>query len=401
MKCLLCLLISLLWLTPAVARAGDPTFAGEWDTTFGRMTLEADAAAVHGTYAVAGGAVNEISGTLTGLTWEFTYTEPGVEGEGSFTLAADGQNFTGRWREKGAGHWQPWTGRRPAAAAGGFSGVWKTTFGPMRLVQNGTAVTGCYHFQGQAELEGTVKGGALKITYTEPTGVKGSAEFTLSKEGKSISGTWKTNDGKQGGEWNGTRVPPVAGRSWLVVLEAHWESNLQQPEYSYGDMLRQFFTRVPGISVRHRYFDDRDDFATWCAELPYLNEPAVVYVASHGSPEGITVGKTVLSGEFIGRQLRHAPEVKLVHLGSCLTMSGPAPAALRKACDRPLPVSGFTKVADWAGSAVIDFAYLDLILSRGMAPGEAVRQISKSVTFAGEQEAPGSAIKPAGLKIVE
>jgi hypothetical protein len=62
---------------------------------------------------------------------------------------------------------------------------------------------------------------------------------------------------------------------------------------------------------------------------------------------------------------------------------------------------GFTKVADWAGSAVIDFSYLDLVLSRGIAPGEAVRQVRRSVSFAGEEELADVAIRPAGLKIVE
>jgi hypothetical protein len=66
-----------------------------------------------------------------------------------------------------------------------------------------------------------------------------------------------------------------------------------------------------------------------------------------------------------------------------------------------LPVSGFTKVADWAGSAVIDFSYLDLVLSRDVAPKEAVRQIRKNVSFAGDDKSIDSSIKPAGLKIVD
>ena len=82
-------------------------------------------------------------------------------------------------------------------------------------------------------------------------------------------------------------------------------------------------------------------------------------------------------------------------------MVGGAPAALRKASGHNTPVSGFSRVADWAGSAVIDFAYLDLILSRGIAPGEAVRQIRKSMSFAGEEDSPGSVIAPAGLSIIE
>jgi hypothetical protein len=250
-------------------------------------------------------------------------------------------------------------------------------------------------------VSGQIKDGTLQFTYTEPAGDKGSGEFRIGADGSGFTGTWKTSDGKQNGVWEGTRVKPIAGRTWLVVLEAHWESGLQQPEYSYGDMLRHFFSRVPSVEVRHRYFDGKEDFAKWCSELAYLNEPAVFYVSSHGSDKGITVGSEVLSGDFIGSKLRFAPEIKLVHLGACLTMSGGAPAALRKACGLNVPVSGFTKVADWAGSAVIDFSYLDLVLSRKMKPGEAVRQIQNNVAFAGEKDVPNCVIQPAGLKIVE
>ena len=76
----------------------------------------------------------------------------------------------------------------------------------------------------------------------------------------------------------------------------------------------------------------------------------------------------------IGEQLREASSVKLIHLGACLTMAGSAPQEIRKASKLSVPVSGYTRTADWAGSAVIDFAYLDLVLSRQMAPGEAVRE---------------------------
>jgi hypothetical protein len=383
------------------ARAAEPTFAGEWETTYGHMELTLSGNEVKGTYQVPGGPSNDIHGPVEGSKWRFAYTEPNATGEGSFTMSKDGMSFTGQWREKGSVQWQPWAGRRAGAEVQDFSGVWNTSFGLMRLIQKDTTVTGCYSYAGQAEVTGQVKAGVLQFTYTESTGDKGSGEFKLSADGSGFTGTWKTTDGKQGGAWQGTRVKPMAGRTWLVVLEAHWESGLQQPEYSYGDMLRHFFSRVPSVEVRHRYFDGKPDFASWCAELPYLNEPAVFYISSHGTEQGISVGKEVLSGEFIGSQLRYAPEVKLVHLGSCLTMSGSVPDALRKASGLNVPVSGFTKVADWAGSAVIDFSYLDLVLSRQMKPGEAIRQIRSSVTFAGEKDTPDCAIKPAGLKIVE
>jgi hypothetical protein len=98
--------------------------------------------------------------------------------------------------------------------------------------------------------------------------------------------------------------------------------------------------------------------------------------------------------------LRHAAGLQLVHLGSCLVMAGPAPAEIRKASGLNIPVSGYTRVADWAGSAVIDFAYLDLVLSRRLPPAEAVAQLLRTVTFAGDVDLPDSAIKAAGLTIV-
>jgi hypothetical protein len=132
-----------------------------------------------------------------------------------------------------------------------------------------------------------------------------------------------------------------------------------------------------------------------------MNEPVVLYISSHGTEQGITVGKETLTGDFIGRQLRHASDLKLVHLGACLAMAGETPRKIREASGLDVPVSGYTKVADWAGSAVIDLSYLDLVLSRQLEPGEAVRQMRENVTFAGEAETNGCVISPAGLKIVE
>jgi hypothetical protein len=54
----------------------------------------------------------------------------------------------------------------------------------------------------------------------------------------------------------GVRVAPVPGRKWLVVLEAHYENNLAEQEYSFGQMLKAFFARTPEVQVRHRFFHD-------------------------------------------------------------------------------------------------------------------------------------------------
>jgi hypothetical protein len=65
------------------------------------------------------------------------------------------------------------------------------------------------------------------------------------------------------------------------------------------------------------------------------------------------------------------------------------------------PISGYAGTADWGGSAVVDFTYLDLVLTRGMAPGMAVEQTKKMVSFAREESGQGEAISGAGLMIVE
>ena len=49
---------------------------------------------------------------------------------------------------------------------------------------------------------------------------------------------------------------------------------------------------------------------------------------------------------------------------------------------------------------MIDFSYLDLILSRKLAPGEAMKAIHENILFSRERGAAGNGIAPAGLKIV-
>ena len=55
---------------------------------------------------------------------------------------------------------------------------------------------------------------------------------------------------------------------------------------------------------------------------------------------------------------------------------------------------------DWAGSAIIEFTYLDMILSRGMTPEQAADQVLRLLPFAGDEEVEGGAIAPAGFRLV-
>ena len=289
-----------------------------------------------------------------------------------------------------------------AASAAGFAGTWESTYGVLRLVQEGARVRGRYSYGNGSTVEGAVEGGVLRGTYEEPGGVRGRLVFALDDGGGSFRGRWRPEperalelDDEDAHDWSGTRVVPVPGRTWLVILEAHWEGSLGEHEYSYGAMLREFFERVPSVEVRHRFVHDRADLARFCGELAALVEPVVLYVSSHGTEEGVVLGDGVASGAVLGAALRDAGELKRLHHGACAVMRGDAPRAIRAAAapHAPFPISGFKVPVDWAGSAIVDFAYLALVLEQGMAPAEAVAKTRAMLSAA---RAPGPDAGPFG-----
>ena len=92
-------------------------FAGDWDTSFGKMKLEVSGDSVRGTYQM-GSELCQIDGKISGQEMVFNYTELSAKGEGKFTLAPDGRSFSGQWLQDGSNQWKPWQGRRPSEAAG-------------------------------------------------------------------------------------------------------------------------------------------------------------------------------------------------------------------------------------------------------------------------------------------
>ena len=295
----------------------------------------------------------------------------------------------------------------PSAAAAesraGFTGVWHTTYGSMRLSQTGAHVTGSYAYADGSRIEGDVQGRELHALYTEPGGVAGRALFTLQPDGAAFHGLWRPDPERpllpadaDAQSWDGTRVEAVPGRVWLVILEAPWEESLDEPPYSYGDMLHSFFARVPDVEVRHLLFHDKADFVRACHEVGQLVGPVVLYVSSHGSREGLNAGPDTIDGRTIGEALRDAGDLRLLHLGSCELLAGDAAAEIRAAAapHAAFPISGFTVAVDWAGSAIVDFTYMSLVLEGGMDPVEAVRATRSMVSFAGEgregDEIPGA-----------
>ncbi len=96
------------WQGKRLAPPAPLGFDGVFETTFGRMRLEADGAKVRGTYGFDGGST--IEGTVEGRRLTFRYKEPTAAGSGSFELSPDGDSFGGTWRADGSTQDSAWTG---------------------------------------------------------------------------------------------------------------------------------------------------------------------------------------------------------------------------------------------------------------------------------------------------
>lgn len=87
-----------------------------------------------------------------------------------------------------------------------FFGTWDTNWGLLVIKQGEDKITGKYTGQFEGTIEGAVKDGKLQVIWKQPNGEWGSAVFTVSEDGKKLTGTWGgMKSATDGGEWNGTR----------------------------------------------------------------------------------------------------------------------------------------------------------------------------------------------------
>jgi hypothetical protein len=373
-------------------KAGRPdgSFTGQWFSTFGPLHLEQQGDRVRGDYYM-GEQECSIEGRIENSRLVFRYQEPQAAGEGWFALVRP-DKFKGRWRQDGQDLWHPWVGER------GFEGIWDSSFGLLRLVGEGNRVVGFYEGLGSSTIEGQVSDSHLEFRYQEPHAA-GQGRFMLADDGLTFSGEWQPDGGSVWKPWHGRRLWQVPGQMCLVVIEAHWQQHLMDREYSFGDMLREFFARVQGVQFSHRFFTDEASLRRWCRDLMYIPDPVVAVLSAHGTSAGLGVHGETISPKALSESFRYADNVELLHFSSCLTMQdGPLVEELRQTVS--FPVSGYTTSVEWAGSAIIEFTYLDMILARGLSPEKAADQLPRLLSFAGDEGFPGSAYRPAGFQMM-
>jgi hypothetical protein len=369
-------------------------FSGKWHTTFGPMDLAQEGPRVTGVYGP--GAECSIEGAVADRRLTFQYQEPAVSGEGWFDLTRTDNAFFGQWRPEGAESWGEWIGER-----WGFDGLWDTSFGLMRLSQQHDRIVGFYEGAGSSTIEGQVKDNQLVFRYQEPRD-HGQGRFELADDGLRFAGEWRPSTEEDWRGWRGRRVLPRPGQTWLVVLEAPWQRFLSDPEYSFGNMLREFFARVEHVEVRHRFFINEAGLQQCCRDLMYLSGPIVLVLATHGLPHGIPVGGSTVEVRKVVESLRYAGDVRLMHFSACLLLQDPALVGSLRALSTSarLAMSGYSTSVNWAASAIIEFTYLEMILNRGMTPAEASAQVIKLLPFAGAEGVPEGAFPPAGFQLI-
>jgi hypothetical protein len=140
------------------AATAEASMSGEWDFTFGKLSLTQSDADVTGTYQWYGGAD---TGKMTGVVIEdldqfqgmwISDRNPSSQNLLRWYLAADRSSFSGATQDGSTK--QQWCGVRsgqPLPTGCGFSGVWELHFasqpgvtGQATLVQTGQAVRGTY-----------------------------------------------------------------------------------------------------------------------------------------------------------------------------------------------------------------------------------------------------------------
>src|SRR5262249_37805214 len=155
-------------------------------------------------------------------------------------------------------------------------------------------------------------GGRLVFRYQEPNAT-GEGAFTLADDGLSFEGEWRPDGSPAWRPWQGRRLGPAAGQTWLGVIEAPWQRPLLDPEYPFGTMRRELFARRGGVQFCHRFFGDEAGLRRWCRDLMYVPGPTIALVAAHATAEGVGVAGQTIPPGAVSEGLRYADNVQLLH----------------------------------------------------------------------------------------
>lgn len=406
MKNLLFIITLFLFQTNIAGASQGSKFIGQWNTSYGVMSLKAEGKKLKGTYGVSGevSITGSIEGHLekNGNKFIFNYSEKYEKGEGWFQISSDGKRFSGMWKEDGQQVWLPWYGERQDAKEQGlnFSGVWVLKESRIRFIEKEGQVIGISNDSEEGVYSGKRDNNKLEFKFKSPSS-QGDGWIELSKDGQSFSGKYKDGKSTKWEDFSGQRLNPVVGWRWLVVIESHWEDSLDDKDYSFGNMLKSYFSPHSNVHVRQRIFSDERSLKKWLREVSFLPERVTIAVASHGEEDGVSVGSHRIGPKVIAEGLEYAPNVELLHFSACLVMKSKMGQEILDMLKYKSPVSGYKTSVDWGLSAIVEFMYFDLMLTRGYSPEMAAETLLKQMPVAGDKATKGAPFAPLGFSILK
>jgi len=119
--------------------------------------------------------------------------------------------------------------RSGPVATAKVEGDYKTTYGPLRFVQEGDQVYGCYDWRDGSMIWGTVTGRVVRVSWLEPQEGKndeGTATFAVARDGK-LQGVWYRGD-TLADECSGPRVPAKEGPKCKPAKKGALERSLKE-----------------------------------------------------------------------------------------------------------------------------------------------------------------------------
>jgi len=210
------------WHGTRTAAAMEEMVSGDWNSSFGMMSLKQSGNKISGTYTNQNGKIDGVlQGNIIKGTWfqAPSYKPPNDAGDFMFVLSADRNSFSGKYRwgfggEEWAGNW---TGTKTGSA--GYvmvEGEYLTTYGKetfkLTLKQSGSKITGSYEHD-SGRLEGTVEGSEIRGRWYEAPTYKppkdaGEFRFVFSQDLQSFTGKWHYGfeEKEWRRDWNGKKV---------------------------------------------------------------------------------------------------------------------------------------------------------------------------------------------------
>ena len=198
--------------------ASASAWVGTWKTTWGTLTFTQKGFKVTGTFTTGTGKITgSVASTKLSGVWSKAPSYKGTDaGSLLLTLSADSKSFTGQYKATGA---TAWAGKITGTFASGpvnlsWNGTWATSHGTIVFNQFTTnAVTGAYTPK-EGRIDATANEYSLNGNWSEEPSYSGPSDagllqFTLSKDGRTFTGTYGKETASTGKSWTGVRIGPA------------------------------------------------------------------------------------------------------------------------------------------------------------------------------------------------